>query len=126
MIDKKLTDDFWLHEFACHGTYPPTGYIVNIAKLAEELQKIRDILRIPIVITSGYRTKSFNASLPNSSPVSQHLYGKAADLRVSIDPRELIFVVGRYTNIRRIGVGKGIFHVDIAEPKSGEYDIWYY
>ena len=124
--DTQLTTNFKFKEFYCHGVRPPDRYVPNIIEVAKQLQKLRDVLGIPITITSGYRTKEFNASLSNSSSRSQHLLGKAADIRCGVDPRELIFVVGKFTDIRRIGVGRGISHVDIADPTTGDYDMWYY
>ncbi len=58
------------------------------------LQPIRDKLKKPMIITSGFRNKKVNA-LANSKPNSQHLEGKAADFIVKgMTPAQIIdFIV---------------------------------
>jgi uncharacterized protein YcbK (DUF882 family) len=48
--------------------------------LLELLDEMRTIYGKPIAITSGYRTKKYNASLKNSKPNSSHLKGLAVDI----------------------------------------------
>ena len=57
------------------------------SSLAALLQKIRDHFGRPVVITSGYRTAAHNRSVGGAS-YSQHLYGRAADIRVQGIPVE--------------------------------------
>lgn len=46
------------------------------------LQPIRDYVKRPIRINSGYRSPAKNASVPGSSKTSQHMLGEAADIAV--------------------------------------------
>lgn len=84
-----LSSNFSLSEF----TYSQTAilnHIENIPPRAELewirfgciyiLQPLRDIIKQPIVITSGYRCKRLNALVGGVSN-SQHLIGQAADIR---------------------------------------------
>ena len=53
--------------------------------LIEKLQKVRNIIGIPIIITSGVRCEFYNASLKNSSMNSSHIpdsygLGQAVDI----------------------------------------------
>ena len=57
------------------------------SSLAALLQKIRDHFGRPVVITSGYRTAAHNKSVGGAA-YSQHLYGRAADIRVQGIPVE--------------------------------------
>jgi len=50
----------------------------NIFLLSLELQKIRDYIQIPIIITSGFRPPPLNEKI-GGSPNSLHLKGKACD-----------------------------------------------
>lgn len=84
----QLTKNFSLKEFVCHdGTPVPEKYIANIKTLALNLQILRDYLNeiekkpIFVKIISGYRTISHNREVGGVDN-SQHLKGKAADIRV--------------------------------------------
>lgn len=87
----KLTKNFNLKEFICKDGSVPQGLALqNIKTLAENLQILRDYLGKPIVVTSGYRSIKYNSKLPGASKVSQHLIGRAADIKVAgIPPQEV-------------------------------------
>lgn len=79
----ELTKNFSKKEFdSKDGAKMPDNILVNVAKLACNLQRLRDKLEKPILINSGYRSKSHNINV-GGSPNSQHLLGKAADIRVN-------------------------------------------
>ena len=61
----------------------PLTVELNVQRLAEELQYIRNYIQRPITINSGYRCESYNNTIPGSSSRSQHVLGKAADIVVS-------------------------------------------
>ena len=77
-----LTANFSLSEFAQRNPYRPVPakYHPNVKRLAEQLQKLRDVVG-RIVITSSYRTLAHNTAIGGAS-TSQHLYAKAADFTV--------------------------------------------
>lgn len=79
----QLTPHFQLSEFL-HGADPiPAPWILdNLYRLANRLQVIRDLLGKPIIINSGYRSKSHNQAIGGAEH-SQHLSGTAADIVVS-------------------------------------------
>lgn len=79
--DEQLTKNFRLKEFHSHdGSDMPRSVYNNIKKLAVELQKIRDIMGVPLTINSGYRSPEFNAKVDGAAKNSMHMYGKAADI----------------------------------------------
>lgn len=80
----ELTKNFKLKEFNCKdGTPVPQKHIWRVAKLAENLQVLRDILNTPIVIRSGYRTIKHNRAVGGKAH-SFHLLGMAADIYTEI------------------------------------------
>ena len=90
------------------------------------LQNIRDHFGAPVVITSGYRTAAHNKSVGGAA-YSQHLYGRAADIRVQGIPVEQLAAyaetclpgtggIGRYPP--RAGRAVGWVHVDTRPAKS--------
>lgn len=110
----QCTENFYLEEFECKdGSITPIEVWGNIQKLAEELQTLRDIIKKPIIIVSGWRSKEHNKAV-QGSPKSQHLEGKAADIRVKgMTPDQ----IGR--NIRvAIAMGK------MKEGGVGIYDTF--
>ncbi len=53
-------------------------------QLVDMLEKAREFADVPFIITSGYRTPGYNASL-GGAPNSAHTRGLAVDLRCSDD-----------------------------------------
>ena len=74
-----LTKNFTRDEFQCQCKKCEAQMIDT--ELAEKLQRIRDVLGVPLKITSGYRCIVHNASKAVGGSTSKHLYGFAADWR---------------------------------------------
>lgn len=123
----QLTKNFALEEFACHDkkrTPVPNEYLPNVMKLAGELQKLRDIIKGPIHINSGYRTPEYNASLEGSAVHSQHMLALAADCTtINYSPDEFADLVevlikqGR-VNFKGLGRYNGFTHLDCRQRKA--------
>jgi len=78
----KLTENFNLSEFESKdGAEMPQEVLINITKLACNLQRLRDALNRPIRINSGYRSPSHNEAIGGVKN-SKHTKGKAADIVV--------------------------------------------
>lgn len=77
-MTEQIAKNFFRHEFEC-----PCGCGSDDVdmRLVEALQQLRDRLGKPIVVNSGIRCEKHNAKIPNSSKNSQHVLGKAADIR---------------------------------------------
>lgn len=84
----KLTENFYLEEFLVsqtairHGINmdPPVDVIENLRRLCVDiLQPARDVLAVPLSVSSGYRPLELN-QLIGGSPTSAHPYGRAADV----------------------------------------------
>lgn len=82
----KLTKHFKVKEFACKDGSP----VVFIDEhLYTVLDILRNKLRKPVIITSGYRTPEWNKKC-NGAKYSYHIRGMAADIRVDgISAKEL-------------------------------------
>ena len=94
--------------------------------LLELLDEMRAIYGKPIVITSGYRTKEYNATLKNSKPNSSHLKGLAVDIAIeNSNQRYEIVRIAMLLGIKRIGTGEGFVHIDIDASKPSNVN-WVY
>lgn len=87
MTDERLTKNFNLSEFVVSQTAirkgiknePNASDLANIRNhLAPGLQKVRDLLGFPMVISSAFRSPMVNAAV-GGSRTSQHMVGLAAD-----------------------------------------------
>ena len=87
-----LSPHFCLDEFTksatarSHGikNEPAPEHVENLKALCQGcLEPLREALGLPVVITSGYRTKALNSMLAHSSERSQHMLGQAADFYVA-------------------------------------------
>jgi hypothetical protein len=91
----KITANFARNEFAC-----PCGCNAQMidAELVGKLQQVRDLLGVPLTITSGYRCLAHNSKVGGASG-SKHLCGLAADWRTkdgSINPVALGIIAAQY------------------------------
>ena len=97
MNNIQFTPHFKLREFVVsqtardHGldNTPPAEAVENLRALCvHTLEPLREALGLPIVITSGYRTRELNRLLVCHSNKSQHMSGEAADFYVA-EPKDL-------------------------------------
>ena len=93
--------------------------IKNLCRLADFLQTIRNELHLPIIITSGYRSKEVNEAVGGVSS-SYHCKGLAADIKCK-DMDKLLSVLHSHlmnTDQLIIYFNKNtqlFFHVGLAE-----------
>lgn len=120
----QLTKNFTLDEFNCHdGTAVPPSLRQNLKVLANSLQALRDHLKEPIHVNSGYRTTTYNQSI-GGAPNSQHLQAKAADITVkSKRPRQLAAIIESLIakgEMKQGGLGiyPGFVHYDVRGTKA--------
>lgn len=78
--------NFKFSEFTKTGTgldNSPDSFetVLNICRLAEQMQQLRTALGLPVVITSGYRSPDVNRAVGGVAR-SLHLQGKACDFYV--------------------------------------------
>lgn len=122
--DIKLSRDFSLSEFACRDE---KRSVYVDAELVQRLQLLRDYFKRPVVITSGYRSREYNRSVGGADG-SQHLEGRAADIKVIGVGMEDIAVAAVKAGFRGIGIYGSFVHVDVRKNlinKVGRpYDIW--
>lgn len=85
------SEHFKVEEFRCNcgGKYC-AGFPATVSKnLLIDLETIRNTVDQPVRITSGLRCKRYNNSLRNSSKVSAHMTGKAADWCSSVTSKRI-------------------------------------
>ena len=113
---KFLSSNFRVREFRCKDDTDP---IFVDSDLVDILQKVRDHFGKAVTITSAFRTASHNKKVGGAT-YSQHLYGKAADIKVS---EVAASVVADYVETLMPGTGgigrySTFTHVDVRKVKS--------
>lgn len=89
--------------------------------LAQRLQAVRDVLKRPIIITSGYRNVSHNRAV-GGHPNSYHVRGMAADIVVpGLSARQVQQQLSRWSG--GLGCYPSFTHVDIG-PKRRWGPLW--
>ena len=121
--NRRLAPDFQVRELRCRDG---TDTIMVDEALTVVLQCIREHFGKAVTITSGYRTAAHNAAVGGAKS-SQHLLGRAADIRVQGASVEDVAAyaeslmpdwggVGRYPV--KAGRATGWVHVDTRADKA--------
>lgn len=121
--NRRLAPDFKVRELRCRDG---TDTVMVDEALTVVLQCIREHFGKPVTITSGYRTPAHNAAVGGAKS-SQHLLGRAADIRVAGVSVEDVAAyaeslmpdwggVGRYPV--KAGRATGWVHVDTRADKA--------
>lgn len=114
--NKKVSTNFRVKEFACTDGSDP---IFIDSDLVSVLQKIRNHFGKSVTITSAYRTPTKNKAVGGQT-YSQHLYGKAADIKVSgVSPKKVAaYAETLLKNKGGIGTYNTFTHIDVRATKS--------
>ena len=93
--------------------------VKNLARLAQFLQSIRNELHLPIVVTSGYRSKEVNEAVGGVLS-SYHVKGLAADIKCADMDKLLTILHSHLMDIDQLGIYYNSttqlwFHVGLAE-----------
>ena len=114
MNEVNVAKNFKLREFECKDG----SHLVKVdSKLVDKLQKLRDRLGKPVIITSGYRTAAHNKKV-GGAPKSQHLYGTAVDIKVNGMTPKQILPHAEAVGFTGIGLYSGHIHVDVRKNKA--------
>jgi uncharacterized protein YcbK (DUF882 family) len=120
----QVTKNFNLNEFNSKCGRPmPENIKKNIIELIHNLQVIRDEVKVPISITSGYRSPEHNAKVKGAKD-SQHVKGTAVDFKVQgLTPKQVAVIVERLIKEGKIkqggiGVYPSWVHYDIRGVKA--------
>lgn len=112
----KLSANFRVREFACTDGSDP---IFVDSELINVLQKIRGHFGKAVTITSAYRTPGKNKAV-GGQVYSQHLYGRAADIKVKgVAPKKVAaYAETLLKNRGGIGTYSTFTHIDVRSTKA--------
>lgn len=120
----QLTKNFSLEEFKCKdGSAVPAHLYANVNRLAFNLQVLRDHVKKPILILSGYRTVEYNRQV-GGAVHSQHLLAKAADIHIEgLTPYQVSRIIEDLTHDEfmcqgGLGLYDTFTHYDIRGQKA--------
>ena len=109
----KLTTNFSLNEFNKRNYNVPTDVLRNLLELAKNLQVLRDVVKKPIKITSGYRPAELNTKVGGATK-SRHITGEAADFKIEgYTPKQVAAIIEKL-----IAAGK------MKQGGLGTYSTW--
>ena len=119
--------NFTRDEFACKCG---CGFDEIDPLLVSTLQRLRDEVQLPVVVNSGCRCKAHNAAV-KGAPNSQHMRGKAADIRIDgMTSQQIVDILRRLYLDGEIYVGYvyaingNSIHVDVRAPQSQVVRRW--
>ena len=119
-----LTKNFSRSEVACKGKDCCEHTAAVSPQIMQVAQKVRDFMGERIDISSGFRCRRHNASLPQSSPTSFHCTGQALDLRVPKGygkKKKMLAFIRSLPEVTGIGIGRAYIHVDDGHKVRAEW-----
>lgn len=111
--EKNISAHFKVKEF--HSRKDPADLVKVDERLIELLENIRNFVGKPVNINSGYRSAAYNATIKNAVPNSQHVQGKAADIRINgVSPAQVAQIAECFLGSSGgIGIYSTFTHVDV-------------
>ena len=117
--DFQILPSFLLSELACPCIYLHCRATILYKPFLDLLQRIRDEIESPLIVTSCYRCSEKNRDVRGAA-LSAHLIGAGADIKSrNLSPLELVSTV-KGEGARGIGIYKDHLHIDMlcAEDKQ--------
>ncbi|NPB07575.1 MAG: peptidase M15 [Aquificae bacterium] len=121
-IKEKGIKHFRVEEFLCGCG---CGGVVMDSRVIETLEKLREHLKKPVIISSAYRCVKHNRAI-GGVPGSAHIRGYAVDIKAlhsATRHRIIDFLIRE--GIQRIGVAPNFIHFDI-DPDKPKPALWTY
>lgn len=122
MGNVKLSPHFRVREFKCNDNS-------RITFVSDELLSVLENIRNhfggrSLHINSGYRTVQYNSSIPDSSPKSQHTYGRAVDCWIEgVKPLEIYnYVNATWPTKYGVGIYNTFVHIDVRPGTKSRWD----
>lgn len=81
------------------------------------LQKLRDRIGRPMIILSAYRDPIHNARI-GGAPLSMHKKGKAFDVAIYNQDKELLYRAAKDCGFTGIGTYSSFLHFDTGKPRE--------
>ena len=106
-------------ELACNDGTPYPFRDERVIELVVMFERIRALIKEPLIINSAYRTIEYNKKI-GGSPKSQHLSGRALDIQLPKNISATLFFDLLKTRhkefgIRGLGLYKTFVHCDIRD-----------
>lgn len=115
-VDKEVWKwkSFTPAEIACKGD----GSILVDVESMDALQRFRDIVGVPVLINSAYRSEAHNKKV-GGAPKSQHVLGKAFDIRITDKlSREAIHAAAEKAGFNGFGDYNNFVHIDTGAKRK--------
>lgn len=121
-LNQKVGKYFTAWEFAC----PHCDECLIDEELIAILDAIREEIRSPVIVTSGYRCKEHNIEI-GGAPQSKHLIGIAADIIAPKLTLKELFRIAESILGNRGGLGyypaRGFIHIDTRKEFTRWHEI---
>lgn len=109
MLPDQIAPHFARHEFACRCG---CGFDTIDAATLAILEQVRTHFGAPVIVTSAARCPDHNRKVGGASN-SQHLYGRAADIKVrGTEPEVVRDYIARHYPDASLGLYSTFTHVD--------------
>ena len=119
-IEEWKAQFFRRSEFACKCG---CGFDDVSLELVDRLERIRHIINVPLIVTSGCRCPTYN-KLVGGEDGSAHTKGKAADIQITGSVMRMTLTTLAVKLFKRIGQYERFIHLDVDESLP-QFVMWW-
>jgi uncharacterized protein YcbK (DUF882 family) len=116
MPRERLTSNFYRDEFACQGENCCNNSAPISLKLVTLLQKLRNLSKKPLIVTSGFRCNKHNKAIGGAEN-SYHTKGMAVDVKTPLPAHDFLLLIKKIPEIKGVGIYSSWFHLDIRDKE---------
>ena len=124
----RLTKNFWRHEMSCKcgcGFDTIDWRTLEVAQLVcDHFARIQNTPRVICTVTSAARCVAHNKNV-GGSPASQHVFGRAMDIKiVGVKPQEIYdYLVATFPDRFGFGLYSTFVHIDTRSDGPARWRI---
>lgn len=127
-LNEQLTPHFKRRELMCKCD---CGFCEPTAEFLELIERVREILDVPMYVHSACRCRRHNAAV-GGSPNSKHMYGMALDFDCGnrLSPVAIYnillakYIHGELSELGGMGLYKTFVHIDCYHAEDGHLRLW--
>lgn len=121
----EFTSYFETERRGVRNSYPPREMWANIIPTLRIVDELREVLGVPVVILSSYRSPTYNKPIDGAATKSYHMKFQALDIAVSgYPPKKVHAMLRRWRDEGKFKGGLGLYSTFVHIDTRGHNADW--